>query len=570
MKKIFTLMVSALAAMSVSAESDLKLVSTEYYGDAMTGGSAKTGMIKYFYNAEGHLIGSYETKGANDQTPFQRTTYNYNSKGFLVSETTWQWGLTSEGDGWYGEETLNHIIDKNGNIKALELEYELPWGGTFKYNQYEYTWDAEGNKTSETYYLSQRGAAAEKQYTITYSDFSHGKNKPAKAVKKSIWDSENYTATYTYDDNNNLVEYLEEMTDPEAAGAQYGNKEEWIYVEGFLTKHTTYKWFEPAFDYAVIAETRYEAVNGNNNVVRVTNYVASPWFDGDGIADTELSKNAVTTVNKYVDFEGMAEVATCTLAAEKNGIGSVRLFASIPEIAQYGTVRYDVYRDMQFLKSANFDDLVAAGQVDPVSNNVIIYDNDVKTGEHNYFIQIMKLANDNEFNEAVEWIGYNVSNFATINLDLDLPVATNIRLASADKGDGTDGSATVAYDFPATVNPEFGFQGNYLFIKTLGTMRLTPDSETAKAGNGQLTATLIASDTIDAYIQSRYKVGTANSEIVTLDLNVATEISNVEAQNMKAAKFFDLSGREINAQALKANGTYIMLQGKSVRTVNVK
>lgn len=572
MKKIYTgiaIAATMLAASTntVSAQSDVKLVSTEYYGDAMTGGSAKTGMIKYFYNAEGHLIGSYETKGANDQTPFQRTTYNYNSKGYLVSETTWQWGLTSTGDGWYGEETMNHIIDKNGNIKALQSQYELPWGGTFTYNQYEYEYDAQGNKTKETYYLSMRGSAAEKQYTVTYSDFSAGKNKPAKAVKESIWPSECFEAEYTYNANGDCVEYIENMTDYEQAGSEYGKKEEWTYNGTFCTKHEVFKWIEATGEWYVSSRTTYDAVNGNEKVVRVKNYNASPYFDGDNVVDTELTKNIVETVNKYVDFEGMAEVATCELTAEKNGVGKVRLFATVPEIAQFGTVRYDVYRDMQFLKSATFEELVAAGQIDPVSNNVIIYDNDVKTGEHNYFIQIMKLANDNEFDETVEWIGYNVSNFATINLDLDLPVATNIRMASADKADGIDGSATIAYDFPSTVDPAFGFQGNYLFIKTLGTMRLTPDSETTKTGNGQLTATLISSETIDAYIQSRYNVGVANSEIVTLSMDVPTTITSIEAAK-KGAMFFDLSGRQVSNKNLR--GQYIMVEGNTVRKVTVK
>lgn len=576
-----------LAAMALTATTanaqDLKLVSQEYYGNAMTGGNSKSGELKYFYDSTGRLVATYETKG---NSPFARTEYEYNAQGHRTSETHYQYGLYDNGqDGWSDGETITYPLDANGNIAAVKHSYELPWGGTYTYNEFEYTYDKDGNLLTETYYFSQRGASPEKQWTATYTYNAAG--KPTKKVVDSVWDSECLTVTYTYDENGNILEELETYTKPEAVGdKEFGNKIVYTYNEdGVITTRTKYEYKQNAdyvFDFYATQQTRYSIVQGNKNVIEHSDYTRDAYLDPDTqewIEGNWVMSLGSRTIDKYVDFEGMAEYMACELTAEVSdaNTNTVKLTASIPEGAQFGTVRYDVYRNAQLVSSHLLSDLAAEGYIE--NNMVNIYDAKLKNGSYKYFIQIVMPANNDDVEEtSVEWIGYNVSNVATVDVEnQNLPKATNVRLASSSQTEDKDsdgnpvsiGSAVVAYDFPAQVDPALGFQGNYLFINTVGVYRQLPDDSTTQPGNGQLTATLLAGNEIGAYIQSRYTYGKVESERVTLKLDEATAIENVQSEmKSEGVKVYDLQGRQVS-NIVKGNA-YVILNGNTVRTVIIK
>ena len=548
----------------------MKLVSSENFGDAMTGGHQKTGETKYFYNSDGKIVAVLELDGRGNN--LYRTEYNYNEKGHLISESTFQYGLYDNGqEGWSEPETTKYLVDENGNRTAIVKVSVLPWGDTMVYNEFEYEYDADGNLVSEKYYFSQRGTMPEIQSTTTYSDFAAGKNKPAKKVKTSIWESECFTATMTYDEAGNKTSELEEYAD-----GSYGKLFTWEYVDGFLTKETRKTWLnDQSYEYGegnfyTEIETRYQKVDDNGNIVKKSDWSATPYVSNDEVMGTELNMNPGSEYTlKYADFSN-TESMNCNITAEVSdaNTNTVTITASIPEFAMIGTVRYDVYRNTQFIASYLLSDLMEMGQVDTDNMTVGIIDPALRNGTYKYFIQIMKNANEAFLFEDPEWIGYNVSNVAEVTAEIqDLPVATNLHLTEAKAGLG-NGTATVAYDFPEEVPEEYGFTGNYLFINTLGVFRQDADSYTAKTGNGELKATLIAGDTVKAFIQSRYKYGKVQSETVTLDLNhVSTTISAVEAAANKSALFFDITGRQVQNPS---TGTYIMISGNKASKVIIK
>lgn len=571
-----TLLLAATAALFTTTtavaqdNSNMKLVSSEHFGDAMTGGHTKTGETKYFYNNAGKIVGMLELDGRGNN--LYRTEYNYNEKGHLISESTFQYGLYDNGqEGWSEPETTKYLVDENGNRTAIVKVSVLPWGDTMVYNEFEYEYDTDGNLVSEKYYFSQRGTMPEIQSTTTYSDFAAGKNKPAKKVKTSVWDSECFTATMTYDEAGNKISELEEYKD-----GSYGKLFTWTYVDGFLTKEARKTWLnDQSYEYGegnfyTEIETRYEMVNGNKDIVNKSDWSATPYLFNGEVLSTELSMNPGSEYTlKYADFSD-SEAMDCTISAEVSdaNTNTVTITASIPEFAMIGTVRYDVYRDTQLVGSYLLSDLMEMGQVDPENMTVSIIDPALKNGTYKYFVQIMKDANAEFLFDDPEWVGYNVSNVVEVTAEIqDLPVATNLHLTESTIGVG-NGTATVAYDFPAEVAEELGFTGNYLFINTLGVFRQDADSYTTSAGNGELKATLIAGETIQAFIQSRYKYGKVQSEIVTLDLNnISTTITSVEAAAKNGALWFDVTGRQVQNPS---NGAYIMISGGKASKVIIK
>lgn len=568
-----TLLFAAAAALftttTVSAQNaNIKLVSSEHFGDAMSGGNAKTGETKYFYDKSGKIVAILDLDGRGNN--LYRTEYNYNEKGHLISQASYQFGLYDNGqEGWSEPETTKYLVDENGNRTAVVKVSVLPWGDTMVYNEFEYEYDADNNLVAEKYYFSQRGTAPELQSTTTYSDFSAGKNKPAKKVMTSIWDSECYTATMTYDEVGNKISEIEKYKD-----GTYGKLYTWEYVDGFLTKEARKKWLnDQSYEHGegnfyTEIETRYQKTG--DNIVKKSDWSATPYISNGEVIETELTKNLGSDFTlKYADFSD-SEAMDCVISAEVTdaNTNTVTLTASIPEFAMIGTVRYDLYRDTQLAGSYLLSDLAEMGQVDTDNMTVSIVDPALKNGTYKYFVQIMKDANAEFLYDDPEWVGYNVSNVVEVTAEIqDLPVATNLHLTEGKVGVG-NGTATVAYDFPETVDEAYGFTGNYLFINTLGVFRQDADSYTTKTGNGELKASLIAGETIKAYVQSRYKYGKVQSEVVTLDLNnVTTSISIAEIDANKGALWFDTTGRQVQKPV---RGAYIMISDGKASKVIVK
>ena len=129
-----------------------------------------------------------------------------------------------------------------------------------------------------------------------YSDFLEGvANCPQKVVSNGAYESNIFTATYTYDNNHNKLTYIVLNSKGENK-----SKEEWKYNDaGQLIENTTYKVKNK--EYVPVSKTVY-TIDGNKTKAQTLEY--SEYINADGEEIKEWSTKPTYTVTITSEFYG--------------------------------------------------------------------------------------------------------------------------------------------------------------------------------------------------------------------------------------------------------------------------
>lgn len=524
-----------------------KLVRTTSYGNHMGTTTDATKQIVYFYDGKLNpvrVMTMGRDNAQNEFSPSYYTKYNYNEAGILTSTQNMQYGLYDLGDASTQErESHNYTYNEQGKL----IKDEWIWSGQ-PYRTTTYTYDEDGNKESEEY--------TDKGNTFKTSYYGYDNNGNATTiVDENPWNSN--VINRQYDDNGNLIAAL---TSVQTADPEFGDptitptvREEWTYDEtGFLTEYTKYNFNETAEDgWTPSVKIFYEAVDGNRDIVKseTKTYFTGNWYG-----------NSTYVIDEYQDFTDMDEATgtELTVSDVEGKLNTAELKFRLPYIAMMQNTMIDVYRDGEKIYSSTPID--GGFELEEGAENYYLKYTDefVTNGSHDYFVQtgVAAYSEWDEFDldenvPTAEYKYYCVSNVVNKEFNTELPAVTALNVAGAEKKHFHDPMNGAEYD--ATVatlvwtNPEnrdaYGFISNSVYAEGMN----LPENATEDIEAASLEVPVTSDMTV--YVCTRYKLGKAKSETITLKVKdleeIATGIKTVSANGI---------GMQLNGKVLNING----------------
>lgn len=558
-----------------------KIVRTTAYGDHMSTTTDATKATEYYYDKDLKTSRVIELGRLNGQSDFGMTYFNkytYNEEGNQTAYERYQVGLYD-----LGEKAMNmrekNEFDYNENGQLIEKRiYNIYSGGTERLSRtYNYTYYEDGSLESESYelngYINTTSYMYDDGYKVIMTT-SAPKDKPENATTT--------IETIMYDENGNImgsqVEKMVMSDDPDdpMVGTEPVSITQYTYDEtGFLTEKLTYKYQEgmpvPS------SKTVFEAVNGDVNVV----------MHSDSTYNSTSEKwtgNGQYYIDEYADFSDVeANITSLAASVVEGSMNDVKLDITVPSMdVQMQPSKIKIYRDGELLKT-----------VDPIGDCDFEFDNDtyasiftytdekVPNGNHDYFVQlgygphIDWFAEGDETDEPVEegdeYKFFIVSNPQNVILDTEIPSVTNLEVASAEEREFKDqesgASGKAIYAAISWTNPEkmedYGFISNSIYMNR---MQL-PESSTTEATANSLEVPLFEDDECKVYVVTRYAIGKAFSDTITVkydDLKeLVTGIKNATASGVSvkvANKVLSMDGA--------ANVAVFSLSGQAAAKAN--
>lgn len=545
------------------------LTTVSNYGDFM--GSAKDDQLTaqkcYFYNDKMQVVAVVETAAGMYSDVFETQYYNpyvYDAEGRLAMKDRYQYGLYE-----YGNRAMHQAAgvteykyDANGNC-VEEIEGE---------NSISYEYDADGNCVKEVHYSN--GVAGR---MLAFSGFEAGKNLPA--VVESSHTNETFTGEFyeesrQYDAQGRLVktvrvcnrDYEEDygIWKLTTAVGDFMQEEHWTYEGSQLSLYEKFtNQDEETGELIPYLKTVYTVKD--ENTIGIQSYTAF----GD-----EWYKSGVYQEETYCDFAGMIEATAFELQSVERsatGVNDAVLQFSVPSIAYLNSnLAFSLYRNGDLVKTFDVKDVLAGENPDVVfdaeAGNFVYIDRYVKSGKYDYFLQVLVANNgpeigDEEGNDAeAVYTGYCTTEIVKVDLALDLPAATNVTIVASEKDQNNLNRVTIGFTAPQAP-AEYGFICNELLV---GSAQVG-DERTEDPEATQLHCTLY-DDVATVCILTRYELGVAVSEKVTIDVNnIPSSIEQIRQQGN--AMIFDLNGRQVNAPLESLHGSYILLNGKTAQKI---
>lgn len=449
------------------------------YADAATGSESKW-EIEYFkgytYNEDGQLtMTASEKYGIHDGTDLafienqDTVTYEYDEAGRMVKENLQIGGYSMV----YEYNEAGQLVKE---IKQLP-DYWNTHEGDF-YNMYE----------------------------ITYSAFN-AFGQPDSIHSTGENEGDKYFGVYTYDEKGRKTA-LNTWTLKDTAVVKM---ETWTYYDDEATAndtvmvHWTHEWFY-GFDQGE-KRTVYTYDNGNTNRTKeqVQTLANGTWINEATYTITELSEMNPEAV-------AMLEVTNGEIISsvhEPLPLNTAVLTITLPEAAVTGTIAFDIYRHGILL--ARLD------ATDAVDGKLTYVDEGVKNGIYDYYVQTVLI---NELMETEEAL--NISNVVTYRHYVELPAATGLKCTSARMEDGTY-YATIEWTAPADTAGLAFQRYNVMLEKMKAADNLETDGQTltweVNCGYTGLK---------NLYIQSVYKYGKANSEMISVDCKAVIKAQGIE------------------------------------------
>lgn len=513
-----------------------KLVSKTWFGDAMSTAPNTQDMTKevYFYNYDNKLerVAKYG-RGYNEDGTFSDydlTRYTKNildANGNVTNAVTFQNGLYDYGDMamkqtseiTYEYDAAGRLVKEQNGSEIISCEY-----------------DEAGNVVKKTITNVNTNTVTQ---TIEYLDFA-AVNKPTVYISTGAYDSYNYTGVIEYDENLNKISDTHNKVgeDPDFGTPTMTpmEREEWVYEAGILLSYTKYY----ADGNGVMQpnlRTTYTPIDGNTDKLRV---VDESYYDGKW-----YSQAGSICIYEYADFSGMVDMTRVDILpmVSEDEAGVVDVLFSLPEIAYSSNVNIALYRDGKKVAEA-----AAIDCYDFETGVCKLRDTVVPNGVHEYFVQPLVGVAD-EFAENIEYKGFYISAVAEVKTETYLPAVTDLRLAGAREESVLVGFTRYTQQI-ATIewtNPENRpdcFISNDLYFEGMQ----SGEAATTDADATKLDANVYlekAGDTATLFVLTRYALGKAKSEPLTITLEqfneVMTGIDNVVADAEGNA--FDLNGK---------------------------
>ncbi len=467
------------------------------YADATTGAESKW-EIEYFkgytYNEAGQLITTASEKyGIHDGTDLafvankDTVIYEYDEAGRLVKEARQLEGYT-----------MLYAYNEAGQ-KVKEAKFVPDY-----YDQYE----------GDEYMM----------YEITYSAFN-AFGQPDSIHSTGQYDNDKYFGAYTYDEQGRKTG-AHTWTLADSSDVKI---ETWTYNDDAANDTVMVYWIHEWFWGFDQGEKRTVYTYDNGNINRTKEQVQTlaangSWVNESTYTITELSEmnpEAVATL-EVIDGRNVNHVLEANSAA---------IIITLPDAAVTGTMAFDIYRHGVFLARLN--------ATDAKDGKLTYFDEGVKNGTYDYYVQTVLI---NELLETEEAL--NISNVVTYTHYIELPKVLEIECIST-RLEGGVYYATVAwrdefseipmssYGHPVGVPVDMKLAKQYGFLRynvMLENMKAADNLET----DGQATTWEVNcgyTGKVNLYIQTVYKYGKANSEMISIDVPAIASIESVVDNN---------------------------------------
>lgn len=481
------------------------------YADAATGAESKW-EIEYFkgyaYNEVGQLTMTASQKyGIHDGTDLafidnrDTVTYAYNEAGQLVRETLQAAGYS-----------MAYEYNEAGQlVKEIKLVPDYN-------NQYE----------GDEYVM----------YEITYSAFnSYG--QPDSIHSTGMYDNDKYFGAYTYDAQGRKTG-AHTWTLADSSDVKI---ETWTYNDDAANDTVMVYWVHEWFWGFDQGEKRTIYTYDNGNVNRTKEQVQTLAANGTWINEPTYTITELSEMNP--EAVAMLEVTNGEIISsvhEPLPLNTAVLTITLPEAAVTGTIAFDIYRHGILLARLN--------ATDAVDGKLTYVDEGVKNGIYDYYVQTVLI---NELMETEEAL--NISNVVTYRHYVELPAATGLKCTGARMEAGIY-YATIEWTAPADTTG-LAFQRYNVMLEN---MKAADNLET----DGQaLTWEVNCGYTgkTNLYIQTVYKYGKANCEMISIDCQAvidAAGIENAEVETLVTVKDgIVTTGTEADMTIYNAQGTQV-------------
>ena len=458
------------------------------YADAATGAESKW-EIEYFKNC------------------------TYNEAGQLVMTASQKYGIHDGTDLAFidNNDTITYVYDEAGRLVRETLQaggYSM----TYEYNE-------AGQLVKETKlvpdYYNQYGGGEYAMYEITYSAFN-AFGQPDSIHSTGIYDNDKYFGAYTYDAQGRKTGAhtwtLADTTDVKV--------ETWTYnddaANDTVMVYWVHEWFW-GFDQGE-KRTIYTYDNGNTNRTKeqVQTLANGSWVNESTYTITELSEMSPEAVATLEVTNG-----TQQHHAAKDNCALITI--ALPNSAVTGTLAFDVYRHGIFLTRLN--------ATDAVEGKLTYIDEEVKNGTYDYYVQTVLI---NELLETEEAL--NISNVETYTFCAYLPEVRFIRCTSA-RLEGGIYYATIEWEEPifGEVDPTYPWIG-LAFQRYNVMLEKMKAADNAEADGQALTWEVNCGYTgkVNLYVQTVYKYGKANSEMISIDCQAVIDAMGIEGTEAEA------------------------------------
>lgn len=374
-----------------------------------------------FYGKDGKLIRTVQLSRSltGDITVNQRTNHIYDEQGRLIESVTYQSYATSpeNADNEYAFKLSKHAVNEyydNGQLKITYTqtwkEKNNAWDSMYKSNYYEYSYNADGSKATEKYWLNYYSGNANKPSRTTTFEYD-ASGKLLKSSSTGQYESNCYDTEYTYDAQGRVTHTLSIYT--KVDGSHYGQPMEeksWNYEGDLLTSEVTEK------GSGTTTRILYDYIDGNpyHRYEYTQNYDADAdiWNESTPIHFERLQQD-------YTGMENLVPEINAEISDANPQIANVKF--ALPAISAEAYV-VKVFRDGEEIKSLTKDDLTA---IYDGSKYYSFTDENLKSGEHEYYAQVLTGTAAQTVEQYAE--GY-ISDLATVNVVIPYPEVTDFHI----------------------------------------------------------------------------------------------------------------------------------------------
>jgi len=477
------------------AEKVRVLKSQTYFGDSQgfESNDVATRKLEYCYNDANNVLRKIETSKNTNEDSWQLThyyIYDYDAPGNLTQSHSLQYGTFDYDElGWMA---ANDTVSYEYNDKGQLTKESHP----LKYYTYEYD-EADKLVKRNTWNINSISHEATNDLIETYSDFNaQGNPCSVTAVSPTGKEWNEFTGTYTYDTDGNLT-----------AEKRYSNEtpavlmyaEYWNYVDGRLAEHILPTVFGDGAEVDNVKEV-YTLVDGNEDKVMHEMLQAND--------DGTWSKAAGSLCIDEYAYLSAAPSPELSVTSSAEAINSASL-----------SVENAKGSEVVFFRNGLVVDSVACN-----GGSASTVETEVKNGTYEYLAVVDGRA----------------SNVVTYTYDTTLPAVSNVRYLSERKDLFGNTFVTVQWDNPA-VDSRLGFVCRNLMYENMRTEEMSTTD--ANANTFEID---FGSDRVkNLYIQTRYKIGRANSSIATIDLdNLSSCIDALDSDSADSITY-DIQGRQV-------------------------
>lgn len=431
-------------------------------------------------------------------------SYIYNEEGLLSKSFSEQYGIYDGTDLAFrdSEDTVSYEYDEQGNLvkEVSHVDNRMTL----------YQYDEEGRLVKEIKQYPDRYNRYEgdyyNMYEITYSAFNKW-GTPDSVHSVGMYENYNYFCANTYDEQGRKVA-AHTWASKDTADVKM---EVWTYFDegDTIEIHWEHEW-QSGIDKG---EKRTVYSMDNGDPCRIKEQVQ---YLTDGVwvnAPTYI----VTVVSEVMHPEAAVTLAVTDgrLVDETLEPNSALLTISLFDVPVTGTVAFDVYRHGIFLARLNGSD---------VKDGKLTYiDEGVKNETYDYYVQTVFI---NELMETEE--AFNISNVVTYKHDTELPVVTDIKCTGA-RLEGGVFYATIEWTAPADT-AGLAFQRYNVMLERMK----AADNHEADGKATKWEVNCSYSGKANLYIQSVYKYGKVNSEMISIDCKEVMEAQSIESAEVAA------------------------------------